>query len=110
MGLSREYLIKGLEDKIVSAYYDYMVDLAVIYGADKARAKSDLMDSLNFEIALANVRKNERDTYLNDSSNSRPFSDLLAKRETKKRLCSLQSFHYQGNPGEIQLRGLARLH
>lgn len=57
LGLSREYLIKGLEDKIVSAYYDYMVDLAVIYGADKARAKSDLMDSLNFEIALANVRE-----------------------------------------------------
>lgn len=55
IGLSREYLVKGLEDKIVSAYYDYMVDLAVIYGADRTRAKSELMDSLNFEIALANV-------------------------------------------------------
>lgn len=55
IGLSREYLVKGLEDKIVSAYYDYMVDLAVIYGADRPRATKELMDSLNFEIALANV-------------------------------------------------------
>lgn len=55
IGLSREYLVKGIEDKIVSAYYDYMVDLAVIYGADRSRATKELMDSLNFEIALANV-------------------------------------------------------
>lgn len=55
IGLSREYLVKGLEDKIVSAYYDYMVDLAVIYGAERSRASKELMDSLNFEIALANV-------------------------------------------------------
>lgn len=55
IGLSREYLVKGIEDKIVSAYYDYMVDLAVIYGADRERATKELMDSLNFEIALANV-------------------------------------------------------
>lgn len=47
--------MKGLEDKIVSAYYDYMVDLAVIYGADRPRATKELLDSLNFEIALANV-------------------------------------------------------
>lgn len=55
IGLSREYLVKGLEDKIVSAYYDYMVDLAVIYGAERSRATEELLASLNFEIALANV-------------------------------------------------------
>lgn len=32
-----------------------MVDMAVIYGADRSRAERELMDSLNFEIALANV-------------------------------------------------------
>lgn len=57
LGLSREYLTKGLTDKIVKAYYEYMVDMAVIYGADKARAERELLDSLNFEIALANVSK-----------------------------------------------------
>lgn len=56
IGLSREYLVKGVEDKIVKAYYEYMVDIAVIYGADRARAERELTDSLNFEIALANVR------------------------------------------------------
>lgn len=55
LGLSREYLTKGLSDKIVKAYYAYMVDMAVIYGADKSRAERELLDSLNFEIALANV-------------------------------------------------------
>lgn len=55
LGLSREYLTKGLADKIVKAYYEYMVDMAVIYGAERSRAESELMDSLNFEIALANV-------------------------------------------------------
>lgn len=55
LGLSREYLTKGLNDKIVKAYYEYMVDIAVIYGAERSRAKRELLDSLNFEIALANV-------------------------------------------------------
>lgn len=55
LGLSREYLVKGLDDKIVSAYYSYMVDMAVIYGADKKVAEQELKDALNFEITLANV-------------------------------------------------------
>lgn len=55
MGLSREYLSKGLEDKIVKAYYEYMVDIAVIYGANRNRAEKELMDSLKFEMKLANV-------------------------------------------------------
>jgi neprilysin len=56
LGLSREYLIKGKEDKVVTAYYEYMVDLAVLYGAERTRAESELMESLKFEMALANVR------------------------------------------------------
>lgn len=55
LGLSREYLVKGLKDKIVKAYYEYMVDIAVIYGAKKENAERELLESLEFEIALANV-------------------------------------------------------
>lgn len=55
LGLSREYLIKGLDDKLVDAYYKYMVDIAVLYGANKERAAKELKDSLEFEIGLANV-------------------------------------------------------
>lgn len=32
-----------------------MVDVAVIYGADRNAAEKQLMDALNFEMALANV-------------------------------------------------------
>lgn len=46
---------KGLEDKIVKAYYEYMVDMAVIYGADRKRAERECMESLEFEMKLANV-------------------------------------------------------
>lgn len=55
LGLSREYLSKGFEDKIVKAYYEYMVDIAVIYGADRSRAERELMESVEFEMKLANV-------------------------------------------------------
>ncbi|XP_059488680.1 neprilysin-2 isoform X2 [Neocloeon triangulifer] len=55
LGLSREYFIKGIEDKVVSAYYSYMVDLAVLFGADKNRAQSELKESLIFEMTLANI-------------------------------------------------------
>lgn len=64
LGMSREYLIKGFEDKDVQAYYQYMIDAAVLLGADEARAKKELKESLMFEIALANLnapREERRD-------------------------------------------------
>lgn len=56
MGLSREYLIKGLENPIVAAYHSYQVDMAVLYGADRKRAEKEMKEVLEFEFALANVR------------------------------------------------------
>jgi neprilysin len=32
-----------------------MVDMAVLFGAERERAEKDMMDSLNFEMTLANV-------------------------------------------------------
>lgn len=55
MGLSRQLLIGGLNESLTQAYYDYMVDMAVIFGAEKSRAEAELRESLNFEIGLANV-------------------------------------------------------
>lgn len=65
LGLSREYLSKGFDEKIVQAYYKYMVDIAVILGADPDRARRELKESLEFEIKLANVSfpKQEFKTY-----------------------------------------------
>ncbi|XP_062123109.1 neprilysin-2-like [Drosophila sulfurigaster albostrigata] len=53
--LSREYLVRGFNETLVSAYYDYMVDIAVLFGAKKDEAKKQLLQSLEFEIALANI-------------------------------------------------------
>lgn len=55
LGLNREYLNRGFSDKLVQAYYEYMVDIATLLGADRARAEVELKESLQFEIKLANV-------------------------------------------------------
>jgi hypothetical protein len=55
LGLSREYLTKGFSEKLVDAYYKYLVDIAVTLGADKNRAIKEIHDSLEFEMKLANV-------------------------------------------------------
>jgi membrane metallo-endopeptidase-like protein 1 len=54
--LSREYLVKGVNDRIVKAYYEYMVDIAEMFGADRGAASEQLLESLKFEIRLANVK------------------------------------------------------
>lgn len=55
LSLSREYLVKGLDEKLVQAYYNYMVDIAALFGADKIDAEKELKESLYFEIKLANI-------------------------------------------------------
>ncbi|XP_043274066.1 neprilysin-2-like [Venturia canescens] len=55
LGLCRELLSKGFENKVVDAYYRYMVDVAVILGAPRDRAKKELKESLGFEMKLANI-------------------------------------------------------
>ena len=55
LGMSRENLIKGFEDKDVLAYYQYMIDAAVLLGANETNAIKQLKRSLMFEMALANL-------------------------------------------------------
>lgn len=55
LGLEREFLIKGINEKFVKAYFDFMVDNAVIFGASKEQAEKELKKSLEFEMKLANV-------------------------------------------------------
>ena len=77
LGMSREYLIKGFEDKDVQAYYQYMIDSAVLLGANEMQAKDQLKESLMFEIALANLnapREERRDA--NKLYNPTTINDL----------------------------------
>ncbi|XP_033212567.1 neprilysin-2-like [Belonocnema kinseyi] len=75
--IGRESLVKGLNDSMVIAYFDYMVDIAVLFGADRKNAREELKESLNFEINLAMISQSE-----GDGSNTNP----LNKRMTVKSL------------------------
>eukprot|EP00092_Neocalanus_flemingeri_P028315 GFUD01030752.1.p1 GENE.GFUD01030752.1~~GFUD01030752.1.p1 ORF type:complete len:774 (+),score=182.51 GFUD01030752.1:202-2523(+) len=55
LGLSREYLIKGIDDKDVQAYYNYMVQTAVFMGADEKVAKVEMKEALELELKLAEM-------------------------------------------------------
>lgn len=52
-GLDRKYLVTGHD--MVNAYYSNMVDIAVMFGAERSRAADQLQDSLDFEISLAKI-------------------------------------------------------
>lgn len=55
--MSAEFLVQGLFHARVRNYYDFMVDVAVIYGANQSTAESEMRDVLQFEMQLAWVRK-----------------------------------------------------
>ena len=55
LGLSREYLMKGINDTSVQAYFRYMVDTAIYLGADEQRAEQELKEALKFELDLAEM-------------------------------------------------------
>ncbi|XP_050738565.1 neprilysin-2-like isoform X4 [Eriocheir sinensis] len=59
---SRKYLLKGFNNSDVQAYYNYQINMAVLLGADRARAERELKESLEFEIQIANysMPKEER--------------------------------------------------
>ena len=55
LGMSREYLVKGLEDKDVQSYFTYMKEMAVLFGASQEKAESELRAVVELEIKLANA-------------------------------------------------------
>jgi hypothetical protein len=55
LGLNREFLLKGLDEKLVKAYHQFQVEMAVFYGANESDAKKEMREVLDFEMRLANV-------------------------------------------------------
>lgn len=41
--------------KFINKYHDFMVEMAVIFGANRHQAAQELMESLKFEIELIKV-------------------------------------------------------
>jgi len=54
-GLDREYLIKGLDDRNVKAYFNYMVQTAKLLGAEEKFAKKEMKKVIEMEIELAKM-------------------------------------------------------
>lgn len=50
-------LIEGLENENVKEYYSYMVNVATLLGADNTTVEKELLKVIEFEVALAKVRK-----------------------------------------------------
>jgi len=55
LGLAQAYLVRGLKEKVVAAYYKYMVNTAVLLGADRSSAETEMMEVLEFEMELAHA-------------------------------------------------------
>lgn len=57
LGVADHVMKRGLNEPVVNAYYEFMIETAVLMGADRTRAKKEMLDAVNFEINLAKVRK-----------------------------------------------------
>lgn len=53
---SREYFLKGRDEKALRSYEQYVVNVAVAMGASRHRAETEIAQMVEFEILLANVR------------------------------------------------------
>jgi len=103
LGLSREYLTKGFDDKDVQLYYRYMVESAKLLGADEETAKKDMKDALLFEIALATAstsRELRRDP--NSRYNALKLSELKSPADFDIKDYFNRIF-VAGGAGEVQL-------
>lgn len=49
-------MINGLDDDAVKAYYKFMVENAIVFGANRSQAENEMKEALEFEIKLANVK------------------------------------------------------
>src|SRR5699024_6073225 len=49
----RNYLLRGLNDSAVAAYYKLMVNRAVVLGANRSTAEKEMYEALQFETTLA---------------------------------------------------------
>jgi len=54
---SRDYFLKGRDEKALKSYEQYVVNVAVAMGAPRDRARREIAQMVDFEILLANVRQ-----------------------------------------------------
>ncbi|CAI6356529.1 unnamed protein product [Macrosiphum euphorbiae] len=80
LGHTREYLAQEKDDDSVYQYYRYMVDIVVLFGAERQKATEEMRESLDFEIELAKISMSEEEQQDNDKLyNQMKISDLQQK-------------------------------
>lgn len=55
----RKYFLRGRDHRQLVAYEQYAREMAIIFGADETTASNDTKDIVDFEIQIAQVRKNK---------------------------------------------------
>ena len=61
LGINRKYLVKGREDAVVEAYFNFMVEMATLLGAEgEEKIQTQVEDILDLEIELAQASRCER--------------------------------------------------
>ncbi|XP_033212282.1 neprilysin-2-like [Belonocnema kinseyi] len=82
--IDRASLSNGFKDNYIKAYYNYMVDVAVSFGADKAIAEKELKETLEFEMLLANISLSEE-----ERKNQTVLNNLMTLKELTQRYPSI---------------------
>lgn len=89
----RSYYFKGFNDTTVSAYFDLMVESAVMLGAQRQEARKQMGEVLEFEISLAKIsvpREQRRNvTRLYNKMLAKDLSTLAPNIDWQKYLSSL---------------------
>ena len=55
LGMTREYLMKGIRDDDIQAYLTYIKDIAILLGGDPQIVEKEMEEILIFEIDIANI-------------------------------------------------------
>lgn len=88
----------------MKAYYDFMVDLAVILGADRERAQEELRETLELEMKLANVSFSI--DYLERNNIKLICIDFIAARGATRPQRPVQSIHIARCAGKVSIHSM----
>ncbi|KAF5280974.1 hypothetical protein FQR65_LT14898 [Abscondita terminalis] len=55
LGFSREYLMKGMSNTVIKAYYDLIVEVAIIFGARRSSAETEMRQCVEFQMEWAQI-------------------------------------------------------
>uniref|UniRef100_A0A1Y1N0P2 Peptidase M13 N-terminal domain-containing protein n=1 Tax=Photinus pyralis TaxID=7054 RepID=A0A1Y1N0P2_PHOPY len=92
LSLDRRHLVNGFDDKFVQYYYQYLVDLAVMLGANKTTAVKEMEESVKFEVELAKIT-----LATEDRRNATALTNIMTLAEAQDRFPVIPWVEYLEN-------------